>query len=134
MEQKSTTVKCCKTCGAEKPLTEYYADKKNSSGLKSSCKSCYKKAVRNKSRKLKLDLIKYKGGACQRCGGIFHPALYDFHHTDPTVKEGEVTSMKRSDAFKEVDKCILVCAHCHRMEHLHDDWEGWDDKGSITRR
>jgi 5-methylcytosine-specific restriction endonuclease McrA len=37
-----TPKRICKTCGEEKPLSEYYADKKKSGGRQSSCKECIK--------------------------------------------------------------------------------------------
>lgn len=36
------TLKTCAKCGAEKPVSEYYADKRCKAGLKTCCKVCYR--------------------------------------------------------------------------------------------
>jgi hypothetical protein len=46
----------------------------------------------------------------------------DFHHINPDEKEFEIDIRKFSntnleDLQKEIDKCILLCANCHREEH-----------------
>ena len=69
---------------------------------------------------LKLDMIKYKGGACAHCGyDKFYGAL-TFHHLDPSMKRYEWKQMKflhRRTIRKELDKCILLCNNCHAEEH-----------------
>jgi hypothetical protein len=78
--------------------------------------------VRNRERKLMG--IEYLGGKCQRCGGEFHPAVFEFHHKNPAEKEYSPShALQQSwENFKmELDKCELLCANCHRM--THHDWE-----------
>jgi len=77
---------------------------------------------RERKQKLKLKAIEYKGGCCQDCGGVFHPAVYDFHHLDPTIKDyNPSASLDRNwdRAKEELDKCILLCANCHRKLHFN---------------
>lgn len=75
--------------------------------------------VINWKKRKKLKLIKYKGGKCQKCGYDKCEEALEFHHLDPTKKDFNVS--KHSFSFetmkKEVDKCILVCANCHREIH-----------------
>ena len=64
--------------------------------------------------------INYLGGVCKHCGGTFHHSVYDFHHVDPTQKDyslGQLISSKVTKLKEELDKCILLCANCHRIEH-----------------
>lgn len=73
--------------------------------------------------KVKEELIKYKGGKCEICGyNKCHGAL-DFHHLDPSQKDFNISDSnvyKNLDKLKEeVDKCILVCANCHRELHYN---------------
>jgi hypothetical protein len=78
--------------------------------------------VRNRERKFMG--IEYLGGKCQRCGGEFHPAVFEFHHKNPAKKEYSPShALQQSwENFKmELDKCELLCANCHRM--THHDWE-----------
>lgn len=60
------------------------------------------------------------GGKCKSCNGVFEPCVYDFHHVNPKEKEftiGENMLVSEERFLKEVSKCILLCANCHRMEH-----------------
>jgi hypothetical protein len=57
---------------------------------------------------------------CTRCG-FSHPAALQFHHTDPTTKEATIATVARSWSLKklkeEIDKCEILCANCHAIEH-----------------
>jgi hypothetical protein len=70
--------------------------------------------------KKKLFAIAYKGGKCQKCGYDKCIGALDFHHLDPSIKEYGWTQMRKlsiPNMIKELDKCILVCATCHREIH-----------------
>jgi hypothetical protein len=83
-----------------------------------------KQAVSERRRRLKLMLIEYKGGKCSRCGYSSCPAVFDLHHLDETKKDfgfgvgGITRSWDRLKA--EADKCILLCANCHRELHAEN--------------
>ena len=70
---------------------------------------------------IKSKLIEMMGGKCKACGGVFHIASYDFHHLDPKKKDFSITDKLQRLPFEkikeEADKCILLCANCHRVEH-----------------
>lgn len=77
-------------------------------------------AVTDRRRRLKERAIEYKGGKCARCGYDKKcPAVFDFHHLDPTKKDfaisGSCKSFERIRA--ELDKTVLLCANCHREVH-----------------
>ena len=62
---------------------------------------------------------------CDHCG-FFHEAAMDWHHRDPSMKEGRVSffiqqaySWKRIKA--EMDKCDMLCANCHRILHSKEN-------------
>lgn len=64
--------------------------------------------------------IEYLGGKCLKCGGTFHPDVYDFHHKNGDEKDICVARllMKKFEVIKiELNKCVLLCANCHRIEH-----------------
>ncbi len=72
-------------------------------------------------KRTKLALIDYKGGECERCGYSRCPEALEFHHKDPSQKDfglsmGNSYSLERMKI--EVDKCMLVCANCHREIHV----------------
>lgn len=80
-----------------------------------------KNAVSKRRKKLREVAIQYKGGKCVFCGyGKCIDAL-EFHHLDPKEKDFGISKngMTRSweKTKKEVDKCILICANCHRELH-----------------
>lgn len=107
--------KICKVHG----LTEYRASKDKPNGR---CLKCSVDAVQRRRRKIKQQSIEYKGDSCAHCNGRFHPAVYEFHHRDPTKKDFALGSggiCRSWDAIKlELDKCDMLCANCHRMEHV----------------
>jgi UV DNA damage repair endonuclease len=60
------------------------------------------------------------GCSCNLCGVIDHPVAFDFHHINHEEKEYTVSKMagyKWERIQKEIDKCVMVCAICHRKLH-----------------
>lgn len=90
-------------------------------GVRYRCGQCQVEAVGNRRRTLKQMAIEYKGGACVDCGYCANPSALEFHHADPSEKEFALggSGITRSfDKMKvELDKCLLLCANCHREEH-----------------
>lgn len=72
-------------------------------------------------RRLKERAVQYKGGKCQMCGYDRCMRALEFHHRDPSQKDFSIgangTPRKWSVLKKELDKCTLLCANCHREEH-----------------
>lgn len=61
-----------------------------------------------------------KNHPCQDCGGKFHPSAMEFHHVNGdkefTPSRG-IYTMRKERILKEIEKCILICANCHRVRH-----------------
>lgn len=80
-----------------------------------------KQAVSKRRKKIKSMLVEYKGGKCINCGYNKCIAALDLHHKDDSKKSfglslhGLTRSWKR--VKKEADKCVLICANCHREVH-----------------
>ncbi len=76
------------------------------------------RAVAKRRRKIKELAIQQKGGQCEVCGYRKCQGALDLHHRNPKTKhfgisdKGYTRSWERVKA--ELDKCILVCANCHR--------------------
>ena len=71
-------------------------------------------------QKRKSDAIEYKGGKCYNCGYDKCDAALEFHHTDPSKKEASWNKMRlwgEQRLKDELDKCVLLCANCHREAH-----------------
>lgn len=115
--------KTCSKCSINKPLEDYWKAPRSKDGKCSWCKSCVSIGMRNHARMRKQEAIKQLGGKCSQCGGLFHPAAYDFHHIDPTEKETGIARLLQSYAIEhpkvqqELEKCVLLCANCHRTLH-----------------
>lgn len=78
------------------------------------------KKQREDKRKRKLWAIEYMGGQCKLCRGVFHPAVYEFHHKKPEEKDRDPSKMLQLSLERlksELDKCDLLCANCHRLTH-----------------
>ncbi len=77
------------------------------------------KYIRYRYLKLKLQAIEYKGGSCQLCGYSKYYNL-TFHHRDPTKKDRDWSMMRKwgwDKIKKELNKCDLLCMHCHGDTH-----------------
>lgn len=78
--------------------------------------------VKGFRKKNKQRAIDYKGSKCERCGYAKCNSALEFHHLDPNEKDFSPSSNMNMawDKIKtEIDKCILVCANCHR--EIHED-------------
>jgi len=85
-----------------------------------SCKSSHYSTISR--TELKKKAVEYKGGRCERCGYNKCIRALEFHHVDPTLKDPTVMryhSTKWEKVKVEIDKCILLCANCHREEHYN---------------
>lgn len=82
---------------------------------------------------LRTQLYKYKGNRCAACGltieemlsrhGTFN-RLFHFHHVDPTSKANDYKRLMAQRLSRrqldEVDKCVLLCVHCHNLIHAQE--------------
>lgn len=84
-------------------------------------------AVQKRRKKIKQMAIDYKGGCCEKCGYNKCNEALEFHHLDPSKKDFGISSNGHCNSWekvkKELDKCIMVCANCHREIHVQIDFE-----------
>lgn len=132
------THKVCTKCKEERPLESFHKNKAAPDGLSYVCKACtYWRAAewqqRNKkkrnidnserNRQRKRDAVEAFGNKCHDCGNSYPDCCFDFHHLDSNSKDMNPSavlrlSKERRDA--ELEKCVLLCANCHRIRH-HDN-------------
>ncbi len=100
------------------------------------CRKCCSKLVADNQERIKKKCVEYKGEICEECSIRDDPCIYDFHHRDPSTKDFKISSLPHfNDKMKsELDKCVLLCCHCHRKIHAsvillkgeehehHDNW------------
>ena len=81
------------------------------------------KAVQRRREKVRLMAGSYKGGRCQVCCYDRCIEALEFHHLDPTQKDFGISNKGYTRSWvkvkEEVDKCILLCANCHREVHAN---------------
>lgn len=74
--------------------------------------------------RIKLRCCEYKGGRCADCGyaDLQYLDVFDFHHLDPNEKDFSLGGTKRSwsKIEPELDKCVMLCARCHRIRHAKE--------------
>jgi len=75
--------------------------------------------------KRKADLVLLKGGKCETCGYNKNLGALEFHHKDPSQKVSKIdvriiTNRTWDFLLTELDKCLLLCANCHREHHCPD--------------
>jgi hypothetical protein len=102
----------CQHCGETEP-SKFYRK------MRTTCYSCHGKIQEQKRVQQRIDAINYKGGKCEHCGyDKYHGAL-EFHHKDPKIKDPKSfrPGLAKARFLAEVDKCLLLCANCHREEH-----------------
>jgi len=131
----------CSKCLKNKPLSEFYRRKTGKRAGKhyEKCKDCMKVRGRNyyhsnRDRQLKLALIrrrkyrliskkfvsKIKQKPCQDCGKTYPHYVMDFDHKIGEKKIGDIAHMvvggwSLENIVKEIEKCDIVCANCHRI-------------------
>ena len=78
-------------------------------------------AVHKRRKKIRQMAVEYKGGKCERCGYNRYIEALEFHHLDSTKKDFNVSQHGYTRSWervvKELEKCIMLCANCHRELH-----------------
>lgn len=89
------------------------------------CKKCAVESVQLRRDKLKTMAVEYKGGCCEICGYNKSIAALEFHHLNAADKEYSIGDKGYTRSWEniknEIDKCILVCANCHREIHFEKE-------------
>lgn len=132
-------MKKCYKCSKELSKDCFYKNSKKTDGLQTYCKICsnsrrvkYYKENRNQEIEVrkkyqdsqKQKYIEFKKTlSCNICKENRWYVL-DFHHKDNN-KEYDVSSMSTGrysweNILKEIKKCEVLCANCHREKHYKD--------------
>lgn len=139
---RKVIIKNCKHCSQQFIAR---VDRIKARGRKTCGKSCASSLRASKKDRTGQNNPVYKGkksyvqtqkenGQCKKCNEKRSKTLC-FHHIDPETKvkavsrmaiEGEYTL---NDVKKEIDKCILICNNCHKLEHIQNNREMCTDDG-----
>lgn len=137
--------KICVTCLESKSLSDFTKNKLKKDGLQNYCKLCKKEhdhkhylkhKDKNKEKrrgKLRPWLDEYKKNLkCVKCNYDKCISSLDFHHLDSKIKDINISNIIASRKYesnielgietllKEVEKCVVLCANCHREFHYEE--------------
>lgn len=84
------------------------------------CSRCRSTAVGKRRKKIRKILVEERGAKCEICGYNRCRDALEFHHNDDNKEfsiSGDGVTRSLDKARKEADKCMLICANCHREIH-----------------
>ena len=112
----------CRYCDNEYPIDNYEIANviKGKAYRRWKCKKCYLGRKVERVRENRAKFVEYKKTlSCEHCG-IKDFRVIEFHHTSNDKEECVANMMgfafKR--IMKEIQKCIPLCANCHRILHF----------------
>ena len=122
------TKKCTK-CGKILPITDFNWRDKTKGTRRADCKYCHSQYMKDAYAKKQKEIQNLKSQyKCAKCGDNRGYVL-DFHHIDPSQKDVEVSRMisnnyRLDKVYNEIQKCICLCANCHREFHFLEKEKG----------
>ena len=129
--------KYCSGCEQTLPVDMFGANRTKADGKQTRCKTCrnlcfqahyrrnksyyFQKAAKRR-KNLRAWFTEYKTTlSCEKCGYDEHHSALDFHHLDDSKERGMSDGVNRGwgkeKIKKEIAKCIILCANCHRVVH-----------------
>lgn len=133
-------MKKCSLCNIIKKPIDFYKSIRNKTGLHWCCILCSKKLGRKyykKNRKHRLYVSNSrnkrnqkiindaKSKPCMDCGVSYPPYVMDFDHVRKrksfSVGGGFGRSVSIKKLLKEIDKCDVICANCHRFRTFKEN-------------
>lgn len=114
-----STMKECKQCHIEKPLTEFYSYTVDGTEYhRGECKSCHGENTAQRRREIREWLEEYKKSlSCEICGFDDHRALQFHHEGSKEANVSDMTGYAKESIREEISKCVVLCANCHEIEH-----------------
>ena len=97
-----------------------YSNKKFKDRTEDDRKKANYNHVKTFRKRTKEKAVEYKGGKCSICNYDRCVSALEFHHLEPSKKDftlSQSMNIAWNKVKEELDKCILVCANCHREIH-----------------
>ena len=120
-------MKQCRYCQNNYPESEFGValTTKNKVYYRHKCKSCYRETKRVLYNKHRFWLVNYKKNhKCARCNNADVRVL-EFHHPNRKEKKFGIAvafynHLGLERIKKEAEKCVILCANCHRILHSEE--------------
>ncbi len=131
-------MKRCGQCSNELSEDNFHISPSRKGGLNDRCKECANKAARESYKKHALKAKERAAGSrdwlysliseikskysCCICGEKEGCCL-DFHHINDDKLESVSNFVRKKSPqaiFDEINKCVVVCANCHRKIHINN--------------
>jgi hypothetical protein len=132
-------MKTCRKCGVDKDESEFSKKKESLDGLQPYCRDCNSAQYEAWYSSHKKQRVKYctnltaanrkrltqwyhelkTSKPCKDCGQTYSPWVMEYDHIGVQKKSRDVSKMvarncSKEAILKEISKCELVCANCHR--------------------
>lgn len=110
----------CKKCKNEYGNLYYKLNKEKISKQRKAYRLAHPEIYRDarlKKYKITSDIVnRYKDNPCTDCGNKYPPYAMDFDHLfDKSFNIGNARGFNIEKLEREIEKCELVCAVCHRI-------------------
>lgn len=134
---KELILKTCRACNKVKPISDFYARKRNKDGFDTKCASCHRRAYNSRYKRTKKTLKGHRKKRkkrneklrweylsthpCVDCGED-DPIVLVFDHVSHRPKRASVSDLVHGAAsvktiINEIEKCEVRCANCHTRRH-----------------
>ncbi len=123
--EPNATTRACRYCDEEKPIEQFpvAAIKDGEIYRRHKCNTCYKDTKQARKEKMREWFTEYKKTLkCNRCPNLDF-RVFEFHHKndDKELNVSEaVDRWSKERIMKEVAKCEVICANCHRILHYNE--------------
>ena len=115
--------KICSKCKQELPIDQFSFRNKAKGTRRAECKACHNAYMKQRYQEKREEIREVKKElSCVKCGYNKCIEALDFHHINPDEKENTVARMLANSygidrTYKEMSKCVVLCANCHREFH-----------------
>lgn len=145
-------MKKCTKCGIKKPFEDFAKSSRTLDSRRPWCRQCvreydqlryirkgpsyFQRKNRERHKRYRKLMVEYlQKHPCENCGES-NPIVLEFAHKDRTTKIDAVSMMINTysweNILKEIKKCKVLCANCHRIETAKE-FKWYEDKKEIIK-
>lgn len=112
----------CKSCGKSIEIEEFPIARTINDKIyyRHICSECYGNSKKMRKNKIRNQILEYKKTLkCIKCNNNDYRVL-EFHHNgnkDFNISDAKSKGYSFEKIKKEIQKCSVLCANCHRIEH-----------------